>query len=65
MEINVKYEVIENLIRKNSQFHLNTTLVLEMKEEIETVLAEELLKGKKIGLLEAFLISSKTLGIRA
>jgi len=63
MEINIDYAVIEKMIKQNAQLHLNTCLVLELKDEMQHILVESLLWGKNISLLDAFWIASKSLGI--
>ena len=63
MEINIGYDVIERLINDNSRIHLNTTLVLEIKDEMQRILVESLLWGRKTSLIDAFWIAAKSLGL--
>ena len=61
MEINIDYTVIEKLIEQNKKLHLKTCLVLELKEEVESIIKESLLYGKKICLLESFWLACRSL----
>ena len=63
MDLNINYTVIEKLIDQNTKLHLNTCLVLELKEEIQIIITESLLYGKKICLLESFWLACRSLGI--
>ena len=63
MELNLGYPVVEKLISENTSLKQNTCLVLEIKDEMQSILVESLLWGKKIGLLDAFWIACKSLDI--
>jgi len=61
MQLDIDYGVIEKLANQTN-LHLNTCLVIELKDEMQSIIVESLLWGKKISLLDAFWIAAKSLG---
>ena len=54
MNIEVEYDVIEMLVEKYPNLLANTTLILELKSDLEAALSRMLLSGRSVSLSGVF-----------
>ena len=54
MNVDISFELVEKLLRKQHDLVNSTCLVLELKDEMQVFIRERLLAGHTVGLESAF-----------